>query len=144
VDPLALALGRYLTNEPCTKKTEVKLQGHWYYMVGLGFAKNDTMGTVFTMSFPFESWGNIREAGHLAGILENSMGSEWDLGVKITTRIGKDKNNTTTRIEEAAHFRTKIGLRYSNWSILSYIKNGVQVRSNELYWGPYLMLALQF
>jgi hypothetical protein len=138
VDPLALALGRYLTNEPCTKKTEVKFQGHWYYMFGLGFAKNDTIGTVFTTSIPFESYGTT------SGILENSMGSEWDLGVKITTRIGKDKNNITTRIEEAAHFRAVIGFRYTNWSIISWTREDLQLRSNELYWGPYLRLALQF
>jgi hypothetical protein len=137
VDPLALFYGKYFKAEPCTKKTQVKLQGHWYEMFGFGFAKNDTLGRVMTISFPFQANGSLNS-------MSSSFGTELDLGVRVTTRIGKHKFDHSTIIESVPNFRTAIGFRYTNWSIISFPKNELQLRSNEFYWGPYLNVALQF
>ncbi|MFZ4521050.1 MAG: hypothetical protein ACOYNC_05065 [Bacteroidales bacterium] len=136
VDPLALAFPGWFTTAPCKKKTQLKLQGHCYTMFGLGYAKNDTIGTVMTTSFPFQATRSLST--------NLPFGLEADLGLRLTTRIGKHRNDSFTKIEEAANFRTAVGFRYTNWSIISFIKNDLQLRSNEFYWGPYLMLAIQF
>ena len=136
IDPLVLLFRSWFTSTPKTQKTQVKLQGHCYMLFGLGFAKNDTLGTVMTSSYPFQPNRYIT--------IGPPFGLELDLGVRITTRIGKHRNDKSIIIEEASNFRTAIGFRYTNWSIMSSIKKDLQLRSNEFYWGPYLMVAIQF
>jgi hypothetical protein len=136
VDPLALCFKNLFHEKSSGKKTQLNLQGHCYTMVGLGFATNDTLGRVMTFSFPFQASRYVT--------IGPPVGFELDLGLRITTRIGKHKNENVTKIQEAANFRTAIGFRYTNWSIMSVVKKDLQLRSNEFYWGPYLMLAMQF
>jgi hypothetical protein len=136
VDPLAFFFSRYFATEPYTERTQVKFQGHCYLLSGIGFAKNDTLGTVMTSSFRFQL--------DRYTFIGPPIGLELDLGVRFTTRIGKYKNDNSLRIEEASNFRAAIGFRYTNWSIISNVKNNLQLRSNEFYWGPYLKIAMQF
>lgn len=113
------------------RRFAVNLQGHFrMLLLGLGYAKNNVLGTVPTFSFN-SIFGNPEEVKALDYFNDFDI----DLGVSLRYKLGMHST-----------FKFAVGAHWFSWQIRSFIKtidgDKRQLFSTEAYFGPYAQIIL--